>query len=349
MLYTPVTAGLIFAGKFNFGFVILGVMVALFGTMAFVLVRMLKKTNNTGGQPAESGKVSISTESSQNFVPFSTVENDVMYLGGYEYRAIIEVSSVNYHFKNPDEQDALENSFSTLLNMIQYPFSMFVQTREIDINDIVVRLSKNIDQTVAVFPGLADYGRNYLAYMRMLKAQTGCTKQKKKYIVLSCNEGNVADGESDADRKTLTVDALKERVDLVRNNLSAVGLTSRMLTTPEIVELFYSLTHREDDSIVDGIRDGQYTADIVCGRKKERLTPLDDAIRIIQEAENKYTLEVMSSDLTPGQKDTLRKFEQTMFDMRQTLQEYNKKGGMDALMSSDELYDKLVAEQGGNE
>lgn len=51
----------------------------------------------------------------QDLIPFDTIENFMICLPGFEYRMIVEVSSLNYYLKTASEQVSIENMFRAAL------------------------------------------------------------------------------------------------------------------------------------------------------------------------------------------------------------------------------------------
>ena len=74
--------------------------VIIIGVVFFVLKTMKKMNGDAQGVAVKSSTM----KSSQDFIPFADIENDIIDLGGFQYRMIIEVSSVNYILKNEQEQ-----------------------------------------------------------------------------------------------------------------------------------------------------------------------------------------------------------------------------------------------------
>lgn len=322
----------------SLGIIFLVVFVVIIAGVGVFAFKMIKKMNGESEGVAKKGSV---VKSAQDFLPFANIENDILDLGGFQYRMIIEVSSINYILKNEQEQEILEISFRNFLNSIDYPFSMFIQTREIDLNAVINNLKKDINEICKTFPGLKSYGENYYAYIKSLKDITNCTKQKRKFIIIPYDEAIKMADLSPAAKKSYSHEQIFERANQIVEALAPVGLSGHILTTNEIIELFYSLTHRNDDTIVDYIADGTYVAEYVKGRNKSRASDqLEEAIQILQEAENKFNINVITANLTPGQISALRAFTNRLAADKAELMRVRKEGGLDSLMSLEEQFER---------
>lgn len=321
----------------NLGIIFLIIFVMIIIGVVIMVLKTMKKINS------ESVGVAVKSSAmrtAHDFLPFASIENDVIDLGGYQYRMVIEVSSVNYLLKNVKEQEVLEVAFRNFLNSIGYPFSMFVQTREIDLNAVVGSLKRDISETCKQFPGLKEYGDIYYQYITSLKDRTGCTKQKRKFIIIPYDETIKMTELNDKSKKSYSYEQIYERALQVVDGLSTLGITGHILTSNEIIQLFYSLTHRNDDAIIDAIGKGIYMAEYTKGRNKSHTSDeLEEAIQILQEAENKFNINVLTTNLTPGQIDALRIFASNISSAKSDLMKIQKNGGLKTMMSLEEQFD----------
>ena len=320
----------------NPGIIFLLVFVVIIAGVIFFVMKTMKKMNaDTKGAAVKSSVM----KSAQDFLPFANIENDILDLGGFQYRMIVEVSSVNYILKNEQEQEILEISFRNFLNSIDYPFSMFIQTREIDLNAVTNNLKRDINEICKNFPNLREYGENYYRYIVSLKDRTGCTKQKRKFIIIPYDETIKMMELDPAAKKSYSYEQIYERANQIVDSLATLGLQGHILNTNEIIELFYSLTHRNDDTIVDHIADGSYMSEYVKGRNKSHAeNELEEAIQIIQEAENRFNINVLGGNLTAGQIAALRMFSNRLASEKAELIKIHKNGGLEALMSLEEQF-----------
>ena len=321
----------------NPGIIFLIAFILIIGGVVFFVMKTMKKMNSE----VKGAAVKASTmKTSQDFLPFADIENDILDLGGFQYRMIIEVSSVNYILKNEQEQEILEISFRNFLNSISYPFSMFVQTREIDLNAVTNNLKRDINEICKNFPGLREYGENYYKYIVSLKERTGCTKQKRKFIIIPYDETIKMPELDPASKKSYSYEQIYERANQIVDSLSTLGLQGHILSTNEIIELFYSLTHRNDDTIVDYIADGSYMSEYVKGRNKSHAeNELEEAIQILQEAENRFNINVLGSNLSASQIAFLREFSANLAADKAELIEIQKTGGLNSLLTADERFE----------
>ena len=74
-------------------------------------------------------------KSTQTYLEVAEVKQDTLVLKDGSLRAVILVSSLNFSLKSEDEQKALVGAYVTMLNTLDYPLQMLIQSRPMDIDD----------------------------------------------------------------------------------------------------------------------------------------------------------------------------------------------------------------------
>lgn len=224
--------------------------------------RMVKKSSDTmSGVAADTSNMN----SAQQFLPFETVRDDVLDLGGFRYRMFIECTSVNYALKTDDEQSIIEMSFQRNINSFQFPFTFFIQTREIDNSKMLESLKEDTVETVKYFPLLEEYGSIYYEEMRNLTTTLQNTKQKKKYIIVPFDDAMTLTNLTKEERFDYASKELFARASMVRDSMGSLGIKAKILDTNEIIELLYSTFHKDGNNDVDGLMNGDFTSLMVEG------------------------------------------------------------------------------------
>lgn len=310
------------------GIVVIIVFVLIVAGLIFMVLRTLKKLDSSSEGVA---KKSSDVKNAQEFLPFANIENNIIDLGGLQYRMIVECSSTNYHLKTVDEQNILELSFKNFLSSVDHPYSFFIQNRELNLTPVIEKLHKDIVDTTKTFPTLAEYGEDYYAYLNQVKDYTGFYKQKRKYIIVPYDDAVKMQDLTFDDKITYSREQVRDRAERIVDGLTAVGISGHILNTDEIIELLYSLNHRNDDKIVNYLSDGSFTSELVCGSKDEEKDEIDNGIRIIEEAINKYSVSVMTGSLSADQKTALNALAADMIKIRSTLVDIKEAGGLDSI------------------
>lgn len=77
----------------------------------------------TTASPAE--KVS-KAKTSQDFLLFKNIENNMIVLDPYRYRALIKIEPINWALKTFDEQDIIQHQFMQVINGLRYPVDLYI-------------------------------------------------------------------------------------------------------------------------------------------------------------------------------------------------------------------------------
>lgn len=227
------------------------------------MVLMVKKTLKKIDAESAVAMDPSSIRTSQEFLPFDKIEDNVIDLGGFRYKKIIECTSINYHLKTEMEKEMIEASFSRFLNSFQFPISFYVQTREMDMSNYLDSLKDSIEEVCEEFPGLKEYGSNFYNEMKRLPELTGNSKQKKKYIIVGYDEAALMENLTPEEKKSYSIQELNLRVQVLIDNLSGLGIKCEVLNTAGLIELMYSTYHKDDYSNFENLLTGEYTSLLV--------------------------------------------------------------------------------------
>ena len=153
--------------------IMLGLVVALIvGIIVLVILMVAKpdifsKTKNSNGKVI-SAEDTVAQETqtemvgdTKDFIPVIEFDDYSMDFGNHNYRAIVEVSSVNYALMSQMEQDMIEVGYHSFLNSLRFPIEIYVQTREFDKDFMVDNLKNEIKRTKRRFPSIENYARLY--------------------------------------------------------------------------------------------------------------------------------------------------------------------------------------------
>ncbi len=216
------------------------------GTLLFFIV---KKLDPMQADKSEESKLDIA----QDFLPFEDIRNNMIVLPNFNYRAVIECSSLNYDLKTENEREQIELSFQQFINSLSFPVSIFLQTKEIDNSRRIETLKSEISSTLIEFPNMRTYAEHFLNDMEHLNVRIGNNQQKKRYIVVSYDDAMTLGELTNEERASYANKELLNRCNLVRSRLDAVGIISHTMSTAELIELIYSCYNREGFSYSEAI------------------------------------------------------------------------------------------------
>lgn len=168
--------------------------------------------------------------SARSQIDIKGVRDGILILSGERFRAVMEVTPVNFELKSEAEQDAIIETFESFLNSVGTPWQILIRVREVDIfkylEDLSERLSGEMEPIYKT--QLESYGKFIRGLVTNNKILT-----RKFYAVVPFDNKSKAD-----------FDLVKEQLslisDIVAKGLSRMGMRTRELTSLEVLDLFYS-------------------------------------------------------------------------------------------------------------
>lgn len=282
------------------------IMFIILGVSGFLIYKFVRKTDPKAQDTSEQPGI----KSTQEFLPFEDIRDDVIILRGHRYRAVLACSSTNYRLKTAGEKDQIEMSFQRFLNTINFPITFFLQTKVIDNSARLERMESDMKRTVASFPGMASYAEQYLNDMRTLNQKLENNQQKKRYIIITYDNAEELNELSDTEKNDYSIREVWRRAQIVQNNLDAVGVVSHVMTTDELIELIYSSYWRDDYSYAQELSSGDAFSLFVDGKTDRfRDLPKTEMLDLIL-GETLSKLELADIDRDAVGKEIVRRIEE---------------------------------------
>lgn len=173
---------------------------------------------------------SKSKTSSRHQIAIKGVRDGILILPGNQYRAVLEVSSLNFELRSEEEQDAITDTYESFLNSVGSSMQILIRTREIDMDKYLEDLSERLDgETETVY---RDQLKNYDEFIRSL-ISTNKILTRHFYVVVPFG----AHGKTDFE---LVKEQLNLKLDIVAKGMARIGMHTKELSSLETLELFYS-------------------------------------------------------------------------------------------------------------
>lgn len=171
---------------------------------------------------------SHSKASSRRQINIKGVRDDILLLPNHQYRAVLEVSSLNFELKSEDEQDVLIDTFESFLNSLPCPLQIIVRIRELDMSKYLADLHTQLaDEKEAIYrtqlEGYSEFVQGLVANNKILS--------RHFYVVLPYTSKSGEDFE--AAKEQLNINR-----DIVGKGLMRLGMQTRRLDSLEILDLF---------------------------------------------------------------------------------------------------------------
>lgn len=195
--------------------------------------------------------MALNARATQEFVPIKEVRDGVLVLKNGEMRAVLLASSVNLSLKSSDEQQAIILQFQSFLNSLEFPIQISVQSRRLDIRPYLIMLEERMREQLE--PLLKIQTREYIDFIRNFTENVSIMK-KSFFVIIPYSgasvpqsgqgffEGRKSTGNKVQDEKIDFEEKrtqLEQRMGVVEQGLSRIGVRTAQLGTEELVELFY--------------------------------------------------------------------------------------------------------------
>jgi len=195
----------------------------------------------------------------QNFLEIDKIKDGILILKNSGLRGILMVSSLNFALKSEDEQNATLFQFQDFLNSLDFSCQIVIQSRRLNITGYLEKLKgleRNQDNEL-----LKIQTSEYRLFISRL-IETGAILTKTFFVVVPYAISESLEAEARKNPLSMTKvttiteedfqrckSQLWQRMEFIAMGLKRCGLSAVPLTTPEIVELFWSLHHPKDAEV----------------------------------------------------------------------------------------------------
>ena len=203
---------------------------------------------------------------SQDLLNYKEIYTDGMIeLPGLRFRLVIQVEPINESLKSFKERQGLWLGFRSLVQTINIPYTLKIETRFLDLRDYLTEIKDCSDQKS---PLLREYG-NELSQWLDKKSENKQNRDRRCYIILkidSVSEGiesgiktgnpllNSAisslsglqkTGIPEGELRKLAMDELRVLSGVVRSALEGMDIVSRQLNKRDVLDMIYSTFNRD--------------------------------------------------------------------------------------------------------
>lgn len=201
--------------------------------------------------------MALNARASQDFVPIKEIQDGIVVLKDGGLRAILMASSVNISLKSEDEQNAIIMQFQNFLNTLDFSLQISIQSRKYDVTSYLASLDEKLKNQTE--PLLKIQTQEYMQFIQNFTDNVNIMT-KHFFIVVPYTPvmlgggGGILDkifptSKIEKDKKEefeLHRSQLEQRIALVQQGLSRVGVRTVALKTDEAVELFYKVFNPGD-------------------------------------------------------------------------------------------------------
>ncbi len=193
-----------------------------------------------------------SKSSTLAFVEISEIRDSVIVLRESQMRAILAVSSANFALKSSQEQEIIIGTFQGVLNSLEFPIQILVQSRKLDLNPYIAKLKQLEDQQTNDL--LRVKMQEYIEYIKEMLHEVNIMN-KDFFVIIGYEPITLSEGlfgrffralnptriikqkQEDFVRNRRT---LMGKVDQMASRLSNLDLKVNLLNTEELIALMYN-------------------------------------------------------------------------------------------------------------
>lgn len=261
-------------------------------------------------------KEMLNEESVLEFLEFDeVVDNMIIRKNKTQYLMVLQCNGVNYDLMSEMEKIAVEEGFVQFLNTLRFPIQLYVQSRTLNLKDIVQDYKNRVEVLASDIEKLnikikhalssgnramreklefekrrktnvLEYGVNIIEYVERMSSNKNILQQKTYVIVpyyvaeLGGNLDNFSKEEIDG----MCFSELYTRAQNIASALSASSVNCTILDSEELAELLYVAYNRDDSEFYQFSKalDAQYDSLYSTGKdvleKKERM--LDEELNV---------------------------------------------------------------------
>jgi hypothetical protein len=192
----------------------------------------------------------------QKFIEVAQIREGVIVLKNKALRGVLAVSSLNFALRSDEEQSAILYQFQNFLNSLDFSCQIICQSRKLNITGYLDKLRdiERAEENELLKIQIADYREFIKSYV-----EAESIMKKTFFIVVPFTimeaTGNEGKGGllGKAKLPVLTEEMfqrckaqLRERMEFLVLGLKRCGLQAVPLTTPELIELFWSHHHPKE-------------------------------------------------------------------------------------------------------
>ena len=277
----------------------------------FIMVyRSKQKKEEAQNAPKEETPYNgLSRQSIYSFMEFDEVKDSmIVRKNGEQYVMVIQCQGVNYDLLSEQEKIAVEESFVQLLNTLRFPIQLYIQTRCLNLKDIVDEYKKKVNEFRKQIDyidlkikeadskgdeealealqyerkrkaNVLEYGMDITDYVSKLSLNKNVLQQKTYIVITYYKEEHGATNTYGKDEiSNICFSELYTRCQSIIRLLASADVTGRILDSEELAELLYVAYNRDASEVLQLSKalDAQY--DSLYSTSKDTMTKRKELI-----------------------------------------------------------------------
>ena len=236
--------------------IVILVLIILFfvGGTVFLLLRRSSRT------VTEDGSEDPEVNSANKWIPIvPNMDDGILELTGHRYVGFIKLHGINYSYSDEATQKQIENGIDGVLSVMAKqprPYTRFQLTKSIHMENYLQRKADKADDVINRFPELEQEFDEYYEFIKSSTFKNGKKDQsitkKESYLLVSINDFSDPSLEmSGEERRQKAKDKFFEIARSLLKQYKTIGVYSYVCNAYDLVELFASVFHRENNLFAD--------------------------------------------------------------------------------------------------
>ena len=214
----------------------------------------------------------------QNHLMFNEIKDGIVVMRDGSLRMVILASPINFDLKSPQEQDAIEYAYQGFLNGLHFPIQIVIRSRKLELDNYLEKME--VIQANEESPLIAGLMEDYIYNVRGLLDQVNIMN-KEFYIVVPYYLESISKSRDNAGFKFASLFKsntdevqtkevfeqrrrdLIQRTNIVAQGLAQMGVRAAVLSTQEVIELYYT-SYNQSEAVSQNLTDiDQMTTPVV--------------------------------------------------------------------------------------
>lgn len=271
-------------------YIMLAIMMALLIALVFVYLNTKIKEKQQEEQNSKDEGKHVTKEKTKtfnvgsifDFMEFDKIEdNMIIQKKGKRFIMVVECQGINYDLMSQAEKVSVEEGFVQFLNTLSHPIQIYTQTRKINLESSLQTYKNEVNKLEQ------EYQRQTLRYRQVMQSPNATDEQRKQalyeytkqknlyeygkdiiyntekmslnknilnkkyYVVIPYYSEEVGDYAQEEIREMAFSELYTKAQSIIRT-LSVCGVTGKVMTSTELVDLLY-VAYNRDDADVYGI------------------------------------------------------------------------------------------------
>ena len=241
-----------------------------------------EKTKQAKTEPFGKFHGVLNHESVLDFMEFDEVVDDmIVRKGGRQYVMVLQCNGVNYDLMSEQEKIGVEEGFVQFLNTLRFPIQLYVQSRTLNLRDIITTYKNRVDALAQDIQKLdakivqvkaqgnrqmldklnferrrkinvLEYGIDITDYVEKLSSNKNVLQQRTYVIVsyYSAEIGGSLENYSKEEIYNMCFSELYTRCQNIASALATAQIQSTILDSEELAELLYIAYNRDEAEIL---------------------------------------------------------------------------------------------------